>query len=117
MRGLFILLLFCLIACRHDQEPKPTIEGEWVQLVPNHPNWEYDISDNLFRQTVTDFGVVLSDLQFPYAQRGDTLFIGGDAANNPRIWIVRLIGERAAEVTELPTGPILTTPYRILERK
>ena len=114
-KALFLLMVV-VVACRHES-PLPTIEGQWKQLVPDHPAWEYDITDNLFRQTVTDFGVVLSDLQFPYAQRGDTLFIGGDAVNLPRVWVVRLIGDKAAEVQELPTAPLNSTHYRILERK
>jgi hypothetical protein len=110
------LLLFCLVTAACSHEPLPGIEGEWRQVVPAHPVWLYSIRDNIFHQTVTDFGQVLADRQFPYAQRGDTLFIGGDANQVPRVWVFRMMGDGAAEVTDIPQGPLNLNPVRILER-
>lgn len=114
------LFVFLFMKCTKPEafEPMPTIEGRWTTLIPaGAPRWQYELHDGLMTQWTEDFGTVLSHNIYPYAQRGDTLVIGGDENNPPRKWIIRLIGDGAADVTQLPvTTPGIGARY-ILERE
>ncbi len=94
MKALFSLFLFSLIltsACR-DEGPEPVYSlegGTWTELTGTlNADWHYTFDAGLLQQEYTGFGANLSTLSFPYAQRADTVFIGGDAANPPRRWVL-----------------------------
>lgn len=115
---LFALCLSALAfsACRDQAPPDPTIEGRWRQLIPAHPPWEWNFDNGILTQSVQDFGATLTTLQFTYAVRADTIYIGGDGQNDPRRLVIRFLGDGALEARQLPTGSPGIGFYYILER-
>ena len=112
-----LLLALCLFSnCRDQPPPAPTIEGYWHQLIPQHPPWEWHFDNGILTQSVQDFGATLTTLQFTYAVRDDTVFIGGDGNNDPRILLIRFLGDGAIEAKQLPAGSPGIGFYFILER-
>lgn len=83
-----MLLLLLPAACGDDKEPLLTIEGQWQALLPAHPNWLYEFHNGLLTQSITDFNAVISTRTYPYTERGDTIYIGGDLNNDTRKWLV-----------------------------
>ena len=82
-----------LTSCSGQKEPVYTIEGRWEAMLPAHPNWVYDFHNGLLTQTVSDFGAVISQRQYPYTVRYssspiDTLFVGGDTHEPARTWLL-----------------------------
>lgn len=107
-----IALLFVLFACRDQYAPPPTIEGHWRQTTS--PYWLLDFDDGLLIQEAKFGGGTLTVLHFVYAERGDTLYIGGDTNNQPRTWVVRLIGDndlKAVEIAPETTAPVWPVYY------
>lgn len=102
----FLLAIFgyCASACR-DVDALPAIEGDWRQTAPASPGWTYTFDNSIVTQRVKDFGATLSTLQFTYAQRGDTLYIGGDENNPPRLWLIHLLGDIDMKAYQRPADP------------
>lgn len=89
MRYLIIIsILLFSSRCGDQKAPLPTITGQWYSLLPSHPNWLYDFRNGILTQSVTDFGAVLSTKQYPYTERGDTVYIGGDLNEPQRKWLI-----------------------------
>ena len=84
---LTLSILLTLLSCA-ERDAAPTIEGRWYSMLPSHPNWLYDFHNGLLTQSVTEFGAVVSTRTYPYAERGDTLIIGGDLSNPVRRWVL-----------------------------
>lgn len=84
-----VIMLLALLACGDQKAPLPTIEGNWVSIVPNRPNWLYEFRNGLFTHYRTDIltGVTETD-QFAYTVLGDTLYFGGDGHEPPRQWLL-----------------------------
>lgn len=98
---LFGAIVWTNILSCHDVEPLPPgIEGRWHQLTGLTGDRYHTLHDNLLTQDTYAAGTLVASLQFTYAQRGDTLIIGGDGTNPPRTWITRLIGDQVMEVRE-----------------
>ncbi len=112
---LFILALF---SCR-DQNPPPLpgIEGAWRQLIPVHPPTQYVFHDGVMTQTVFVGADPVAEIQRTYAERGDTLLIGGDVGDPARRWLLRYIGDGALEATTIGAGPTGLGVYYIFERQ
>lgn len=122
MKHLVFLFLLATLSlnCHKPEavEPRPGMEGRWHTLIPaGPPQWQYELHDGMMTQWSEVGGTVVSWNEYPYAQRGDTITIGGDENNPKRKWIFRLIGDGAADVRQLPaTTPGIGARY-ILERK
>lgn len=86
-----ILLVIPLISCKeqHEATPMPSIDGRWQDLTGTlNPEWHYHFDRGLLLQSYEDFGATLTTLTYPYATRHDSVFIGGDATNAPRVWVL-----------------------------
>lgn len=90
----------CAQGCRDQYPDPPGIEGRWKQLTGATVPREYLLDDGLFTQETLFGSTTVASITFPYAERGDTLLIGGDENNPPRTWITRLIGDGAMEVKD-----------------
>ncbi len=103
MHKLFLTLavVATLWAC-HKPDPAPvpyTIEGAWARLTdPEWKGWHYTFQDNILTMAYHTGPTVVSTLQYPYAERGDTLLIGGDTLNDPQTWVLHF---ECAEVVEV----------------
>lgn len=98
-----LLLLAALChGCRDQDPPPPGIEGAWKQTAPESPGWVYYFDNGIVTQQAKGFGASLSFLQFTYAERGDTLYIGGDMVNPPRTWVLYFLGDNDLKVREQP---------------
>jgi len=97
----------------HDAE---RLQGEWGNLLPTHPDWQYNFDDGILKQSVTDFGTIITSFQFPYAIRRDTLLVGGDAINEPRKYLVYLHCDSIAELRNITPG-VMIAPVLWLKRK
>ena len=117
---LFAILLalfgYCASHCRDQAPPEPSLEGAWQQLIPQHPPWIWQFDNGILTQSVQDFGATLTTLQFTYAVRADTVYIGGDGQNDPRRLVIRYLGNGALEARQLPAGSPGIGFYFILER-
>ncbi len=96
MKKLAYLLLICLaalmilpfISCKEPEAPN-TIEGDWIDLTGSiYPDWHYHFERGILTQKYEKFGATLTTITFPYATRGDSVFIGGNSTNDPRIWVL-----------------------------
>lgn len=105
----FLLLFFLICLSCGDVDPlPPTIEGEWQRFIPEHPPMLWSIRDGLIIQQVTAGDLPVSTVLIPYAERQDTLFLGGDLSTPPRQYITRLIGSDVLECTPCNPGPVIT---------
>lgn len=113
-----LLLLVCLMAaCKEEQTPpfNPQdarhLEGhEWTNLTGAlHPEWHYCFEGGLLTQRYVEFGATLSTITLPYAIRQDTVYIGGNATNNPRTWVLYFECEDVVQVAE--QGPVLSQVF------
>lgn len=95
----------CATSCADQDPPPPSIEGHWHQVTS--PWWEFTFENGIMTQEAKGFGATLSDLQFTYALRDDTLHIGGDLNNPPRRWLYKLLGPDDLKVTEIPADTAL----------
>lgn len=90
---------WCTTRCRDQYALPPGLEGQWRQTTS--PYWDIDFDNGILTQKAKFTGQTLTVLQFTYAERGDTLFIGGDQNNPPRTWLLRLIGDNDLKVVEV----------------
>lgn len=97
---LLLPLLLLLISCKDLDPPPPGIEGQWRQVTS--PYWLLDFDNGILTQKAKFSGSALTVLQFTYAERGDTIYIGGDFNNAPRTWLVRLLGDNDLKAVEIP---------------
>lgn len=109
---LLVGVLLLLSSCRKEDVPldpydATRMEGQWRLLLSGHPDWQYGFHEGILTQSVTDFGVPITTLQFPYAVRRDTLQVGGDASNLPRTYKVYLHCDSIAEMHNISPGAIL----------
>lgn len=95
-----ILPLLGLLACGDGKQPLPSIEGRWEPLF-FVKQWTYDFNNGLLTQSASGFGTVITVLQYPYAERGDTVIIGGDLNNAPRRWVLHFECADVVHVQEL----------------
>lgn len=109
---LIFILLFAISSC--DKETTDPLQGSWESIVPNRPEWVYSFDRGVMTQTTAFGGSVLSVKQYPYAERGDTLVIGGDATDAPRRWLITFTGSDVIEIVHLDGA--LATP-KFLKRK
>ncbi len=79
-----ILLSITIAACGDHLPPIDTIEGRWYSSDPYEPEWTYD-----FQRGITTFSTPAYTKTFVYAERSDTLYLGGDGHTDPRIWLLR----------------------------
>jgi len=98
--ALLALLGFLLSRCKDLDPPPPGIEGQWRQVTS--PYWMLDFDNGILTQKAKFSGQPLTVLQFTYAERGDTLYIGGDLHNPPRTWLTRLLSDNDLKATEIP---------------
>lgn len=96
------LMLFgwCMSRCKDQRPPAPGIEGQWRQVTS--PYWLLDFDNGILTQKAKFSGQPVTVLQFTYAERGDTLYIGGDLHNAPRTWLMRLITDTDLKAVEIP---------------
>jgi hypothetical protein len=107
---LLIAFGWCQSRCRDQYPLPPGIEGQWRQTTS--PYWLLDFDNGLLTQKAKFAGQPLTVLQFTYAERLDTLYIGGDLSNAPRTWLVRLIGDNDLKAVELqPEQPVWPVYY------
>jgi len=112
MRYLIPILLL-LSACAEEQtisDPYDAsrIVGTWRSMVPANPDWVYQFDGQGFmRQTFHFGGATLSSLEYPYATRQDTVFIGGDANDPARTWMVRFECDSILEVRNVTPGTLI----------
>lgn len=103
-----LLLLLPFLSCKEKVEPTPNpldasrIEGRWVDMTGTlFPDWHYHFDQGLINQQYEQAGAVLADLTYPYATRKDSVFIGGDATNPPRTWVLNFECEEIVEVRQV----------------
>lgn len=97
-----LILVIILPGCGDGKaEPRYSIEGEWYNLTHSSPDWLYTFRNGLLTQSVSHAGVPLSTKTYPYAERGDTLYIGGDQQDPPRRWLLRWECHNVVEVRQL----------------
>jgi hypothetical protein len=105
-----ILLTLCVsfFSCKEDHYPEtqPTLEGSWKRLMPFGPDWKYHFDGGFMRQTLQEFGATVSDLEYPYATKADTVVIGGDLNDPARTWKVAFVGDSVLEVHNITPGVI-----------
>lgn len=95
-------LLLLAAACRdRDDLSQHSIEGRWRKLVPANPPTEYDFRDGVMTQTFFVGSQPVASLQRVYAERDDTLLIGGDVGDPQRRYLLRFIGSEVVEVTPI----------------
>lgn len=83
---LLTLSLSLLLSCS-DLDPLPRgIEGRWRTLPPAHPEWQYDFAAPHLRQWIEDLGVIVTEQEYIYAVKEDSVFISG--AGGQRVWLV-----------------------------
>ena len=99
---LFSALLALLVFKCKDKDPLPSIEGEWVQTAPASPGWVFVFKDGLVTQRAKGFGATLSTLTFPYSEFENLVYIGGDANNLPRTWVVTMLGDMDMKARQMP---------------
>lgn len=102
---LFFLLLF-VYACEKDvslqaNDASRIENATWKSLTATTPDWKYTFDKGILIQSLPAFSTVITSYTFPYAIRHDTVFIGGDATNPPRTWIVTFHCDSVAQVQEL----------------
>jgi hypothetical protein len=104
---LLALLLLPLISCKKDVLPDPSpsdasrIEGRWVDMTGTlYPDWHYHFEAGLLTQSYIKAGATITALTYPYAIRQDTVFIGGDATNAPRVWLLHFECHEITEVVQ-----------------
>lgn len=106
---LLLLLAFTLYTCHKPDPVAPErLEGHWLRILPEHPEWNYDFQDHLLTQYIIDFGDTITLLQFPYATRGDTVLIGGDPQNEPRVLLFNFICDSVANVRDISPGVLIS---------
>lgn len=102
----FPLLLLFLAACADRDPLPPGIEGRWQRLIPANPPTAWSIQAGLVVQEISaPGGTVVSTVEMPYAERGDTLILGGDLSTPTRRYLTRLIGDDVLECTPVATDP------------
>jgi hypothetical protein len=101
------LLLLPLISCKKDVLPDPSpsdasrIEGRWVDMTGTFaPDWHYHFNGGLLTQSHIKAGATLTALTYPYAIRNDSIFIGGDLTNAPRVWLVDFECDEVVEISQ-----------------
>lgn len=113
-----LLLLVCLMAsCKEEQTPPfnardaRQLEGhEWTNLTGAlHPEWHYCFEGSLLTQRYVEFGATLSTITLTYAIRQDTVYIGGNATNAPRTWVLYFECEDVVQVAE--QGAVLSQVF------
>lgn len=119
MKSTLSLLYFCfLFSCGDQKTPlPPSIEGHWRQLIPVHPPTEYDFRNGIMVQTISAAGQQVAAIERPYAERGDTVLIGGNTNDPQRTWVVRLLGDGAMEASQISADAGGLGGYYILERQ
>ena len=117
-RALGALLTLSLLAasmtmsCNKEPDPPaPGIEGRWTPMLPAHPEWTYDFRDGLLTQSITDFGVMITSITYPYAVRQDTVWIGGTVTDMPRTWLLEFECADIVRVTNISPGATLSTQF------
>jgi len=109
MKYIFFILAVFLLACRKETPqlfiPDPhdatRIEGHWADMTGTlAPDWHYHFDAGLLTQSYTKAGATLTSLTYPYAIRRDSVFIGGDATNIPRTWLLEFECEEVVMVTQ-----------------
>lgn len=113
-----IVLLVASMAtsCKDQDPPVLSIEGSWSPMIPAHPEWVYDFREGLLTQSITDFGVVITTLTYPYAVRQDTVWIGGDANNLPRVWLLAFECPDIVRVNNISPGAVLSPQFWLKRR-
>lgn len=112
---LLVVIGKCATSCADQDAPPPGIEGRWHQVTS--PWWEFTFDNGIVTQEAKGFGASLSTLQFPYTERGDTLYIGGDLSNPPRRWLFKHLGPDDLKVREIPADTALRVwPVYYFER-
>lgn len=103
--GYFLsFFIFTLLHCGDVEPLPPGIEGRWERFIPAHPPTRWTIDRGIIAQEITFAGTTVSTVLIPYAERGDTLMLGGDLGSAPRSYLARLIGSEVLECTPLHTG-------------
>lgn len=99
---LWIMLMLVAFSCGDGNKPPlPSIEGEWRSLIPKQPDWRYQFRRGLLTQYTTVGNTTISSKTYPYAERGDTLYIGGDQFDPPRRWLLKWECHTVVEVKQL----------------
>lgn len=107
-----LLLIGFLVSCKErdpleDPIDAARITGTWRSMTPVHPDWEYQFYNGFMCQTLHDFGLNLASLEYTYATRNDTVFIGGDLHDPARIWKVYFHCDSIVEVRNVTPGTLL----------
>lgn len=107
MKYFLLLLIAAFVCCQEnatvfDPNDASNLEGKWVDMTGTlPPDWHYDFHNGLLTQSYVNFGSIITSLSYPYAYRGDTVFIGGDATNTPRMLVVYFECEDVVKVNHL----------------
>lgn len=117
MKQLLLLSLLLLFLACADVEPLPSdpldaarIEGRWQAQPPAHPLWIYEFNYPHLRQWIVDFGVVITEQEYIYAPKGDTLFVSG--AGGQRKWLLYFPSDSVCEYRAF-TSIHLSPVYRL----
>ncbi len=74
--------------------------------MPIGPDWQYAFYGGFMVQRLEEFGATITELEYPYATRQDTVFIGGDLHDPARIWKIDFLGDSVLEVRNIhPAHP------------
>ena len=107
---IFVVSIFCFANCKKevDLPQERTIEGEWAHLLPVHTDWHYYFNDGLLTQSLPITQVIVTSQVYTYAIRHDTVFIGGNASNAPRVWQVQFHCDSIVEVHDITPGIVVS---------
>jgi len=102
-----MLLVALFIGCKEkedlplDQFDAQRIEGRWVDMTGTlAPDWHYHFDGGLLTQSYIKAGATITALTYPYAIREDSIFIGGDLTNAPRVWLVDFECDEVVQISQ-----------------
>jgi hypothetical protein len=122
MKYLFLFLstlfLFCKkepITLQYSPRDAARIEGNWRSL-NNSPTKTYHFERGFLIQQVHVGPTPVWSYEFLYATRLDTVFIGGDSINSPRVWTCYFHCDSLVEVAQ-SNGGLLSQTFFLKREK
>ena len=94
--------ILAVFACQHEIEPLPSpadasrIEGDWVAMIPNQPNWHYHFHSGVLTREVFAFSGESTVYTHDYVTKDDSIFI-----SNSHTWLVWFQSEDVVRISDV----------------